>query len=110
MNLTEADNGQPATLYVGGKIVIELPANPTTGYTWEVGEMDTNILKQTGGTEYNSSSSTPLGQGGTQTLRFQAIAPGRTTLKLIYRRPFEINTPPVRTYTIQVIVVPVGPS
>ncbi len=110
-NLTEANNGQPTTLYVGGKVVIELPANPTTGYTWDVGEVDTNILKQVGKTEYNSSSSNPVpGQGGTQTLRFQAIAPGKTTLKLIYHRPFESNTPPIQIYTIPVIVVPLGPS
>ncbi len=110
-SLTQANNGQPTTIYVGGKVVVELPANPTTGYTWDVGEVDTNILKQVGQTEYNSSSSTPMpGQGGTQTLRFQAIAPGKTTLKLIYHRPFEPNTPPIQTYTIQVIVVPVGPS
>jgi inhibitor of cysteine peptidase len=106
-NLTEANNGQPATIHVGGKVVVELQANPTTGYTWDVGEVDTNILKQVGQTEYNSSSTTPMpGQGGTQTLRFQAIAPGTTTLKLIYHRPFETNTPPIQTYTVQVTVVP----
>ncbi len=106
-NLTVANNGQPATIHVGGKVVVTLPANPTTGYTWDVGEVDTNILKQVGQTEYNSSSSTPMpGQGGTQTLRFQAVASGTTTLKLIYHRPFEKNTPPIQTYTVQVTVVP----
>lgn len=106
-SLTEANNGQPTTIHVGGKVVVELPANPTTGYTWDVGEVDTNILKQVGQTEYNSSSTTPMpGQGGTQTLRFQAMAPGTTTLKLIYHRPFEQNTPPIKTYTVQVTVVP----
>ncbi|MCL4527831.1 MAG: protease inhibitor I42 family protein [Chloroflexi bacterium] len=106
-NLTEANDGHPATIHVGGKVVVTLQANPTTGYTWDVGEVDTNILKQVGQTEYNSSSSTPMpGQGGTQTLRFQAVAPGTTTLKLIYHRPFEKNTPPIQTYTVQVTVVP----
>ena len=106
-NLTTANNGQPVTIHVGGKVVIQLPANPSTGFTWEATQLDTNILKQSGQTEFNSASPTPLpGQGGTQTLRFDAIAAGTTNLKLIYHRPFEQNTPPAQTYTIPLTVIP----
>jgi inhibitor of cysteine peptidase len=103
--LTEAGNGRAETVKVGENLVIELLANPSTGFTWEVAEVDTNVLQQVGETEFKSSSLTPLpGAGGTQTLRFQAVAPGRTELKLIYHRPFEKDTPPARTFAIQVTV------
>ncbi len=104
-NLTEANNGQPTTIKVGGRVVVELDANPTTGFTWEVSNLDTSVLKQLGETEYKPASSTPMpGSGGTQVLRFEAVAPGTTTLTLIYHRPFEKDVPPAKTYTIKVTV------
>ncbi len=103
--LTEADDGQAETIKVGGSLVIELKANPSTGFTWEVAEVDTSVLRQVGGIEFKSASSAPLpGEGGTQTLQFQGVAPGRTALKLIYHRPFEKEAPPAGTFTIQVSV------
>lgn len=103
--LTDANNGQPATIKVGGRIVVELEANPTTGFTWEASNLDTTILKQLGETVYKPANSTPLpGSGGTQVLRFEAVAPGTTTLTLIYHRTFEVNVPPAKTYTIKVTV------
>jgi inhibitor of cysteine peptidase len=106
-NFTAANNGQPVSIHVGGKVVVTLDANPSTGFTWDVAEIDGNILKQVGQTDFNSASTTPLpGGGGTQTLRFQAIAPGTTNLKLIYHRPFEQNTPPAQTFSVQVTVAP----
>ncbi len=104
-NLTAANNGQPATIKVSGKIVVELESNPSTGFTWEASNLDTTILKQSGETEYKPASSTPMpGSGGTQVLRFEAVAPGTTTLTLIYHRPFETNVPPIKTFTIKVTV------
>lgn len=105
--LTTANNGQPVTIHVGGSVVIDLPANPSTGFTWEPANLDTSILKQIGQAEFNSSSTTPLpGQGGTQTLRFQAIAPGSTNLKLIYHQPFDQTTVPAQTYIVPLTVAP----
>lgn len=104
-NFTDTNNGQPATIKVGGRIIVELEANPTTGFTWEVSNIDTTILKQLGETEYKPASSAPMpGSGGTQVLRFEAVAPGTTTLTLIYHRIFETNVPPAKTYTIKVTV------
>ncbi len=104
-NLTESNDGQTSTIKVGGKVVVELDANPSTGYTWEVAELDTSILKQVGETEYKSSSPNPMpGSGGTQTLRFEAVGPGTTTVKLVYHRPWETNVAPIKTFTINVTV------
>ena len=104
-NLTDANNGQPATIKVGSRIIVELASNPSTGFTWEASDLDTSVLKQLGEPEYKPASSTPLpGSGGTQVLRFEAVAPGTTTLTLICHRTFETNVPPAKTYTIKVTV------
>lgn len=104
-NFADANNGQPATIKVGGRIVVELESNPTTGFTWEASNLDTTVLKQLGEPEYKPASTTPMpGSGGTQVLRFEAVAPGTTTLTLIYHRTFEPNVPPAKTYTIKVTV------
>jgi len=104
-NLTSANNGQPSTIKIGGRLVVELESNPSTGYTWEASNLDTSVLKQLGQTEYKPASSSPMpGAGGTQILRFEAVAPGTTTLTLIYHRPFETNAVPAKTFTIKVII------
>ena len=104
-SFTDANNGQPAVIKVGGRIIVELESNPSTGFTWEASALDTSVLKQLGPAEYKPAGSTPMpGSGGTQILRFEAAAPGTTTLTLIYHRPFETNVPPAKTYTIKVTV------
>lgn len=105
IQLSAADSGRTVTMKVGDHLVVELDANPSTGYTWEIGEADSSIIKQVGETEYKSASATPMpGQGGTQVLRFQAVGSGSTTLKLIYHRPWETGVAPINTFTVQVTV------
>ncbi len=105
IQLGSSDSGHAITMKTGDQFLVELDANPTTGFTWEVAESDPAILKQIGETEYKSASSTPLaGQGGTQVLRFEAVGSGSTTLKLIYHRPWETGIPPINTFTLQVTV------
>ncbi len=105
IQLSTADSGHTVMMKAGDHFMVELDANPSTGYTWEAGEVDSSILKQIGETEYKSASTTPMpGQGGTQVLRFQAVGAGTTTLKLIYHRPWETGVPPINTFTVQVTV------
>ena len=102
-SLTEADAGRSIKLRVGDKLEVTLPGNPTTGFQWEVGSVDTSVLKPIGKPEYKSSSNA-LGSGGQFTFRFEAVAPGQTTLQLIYHRPFEKDTPPAQTFEVTVTV------
>ncbi len=105
--LTIDNNGQPETIHIGGSVLVQLPANPSAGFTWEASQLDANLLKQVGQTEYQSASSNPApGQGGTQILRFQAIAAGSTTLTLVYHQPFDKSTPPAQTYSIPLSIAP----
>jgi inhibitor of cysteine peptidase len=100
--LADGDDRTQITLQPGQPLAIRLEGNPTTGYTWEVKEVDTSMLRQIGEAEFESESDLP-GSGGIQTLRFEAVATGETTLLLVYHRPFETEDP-LETFSLNVTV------
>lgn len=102
-SLTESDNGKQVTLQPGDTLTVTLESNPTTGYSWQVMELDKAILVQDGDPEYKQSpgSGGLVGAGGTETFRFKAVGSGKTSLELGYMRPWE-SAPPIETFTIQV--------
>jgi len=101
---TIANDGREMQLKKGQTLVVTLEGNPTTGYSWEVAEpLDEKVLRQAGEPEFKQESDA-LGAGGVQILRFEAVNAGKTTLKLIYHRPWEKDVEPLETYSIQVVV------
>ena len=102
-NLTVADNGSQINAKSGDVITLTLASNPTTGYSWQVMEINNIILTQVGDAEYKSDGRNILGAGGMETFRFEAVGAGETMLELGYMRPWE-SVQPLETYSIQVIV------
>lgn len=104
-NLTAADNDKQITLQSGDAVTITLESNPTTGYSWQVMDIDSAVLIQDGEPKFKQSlnSDGMVGMGGTETFRFKAAGKGATTLKLGYERPWE-SAPPVETFAVQAIV------
>jgi inhibitor of cysteine peptidase len=101
--LTEADAGRAIELRVGDELEITLPGKPSAGFEWEVGSGDTSIIKLTGEPGFTPSSNA-FGATGQFTLHFEAIAAGQTALNLVYRRPFEKDTPPTQIFEVNVTV------
>jgi inhibitor of cysteine peptidase len=98
------DNGHEVQLKKSQTLVVTLEANPTTGYSWEVAEpLDEQVLRQLGEPEFKVESDL-MGAGGVQILRFEAVNAGKTTLKLVYHRPWEKGVEPLNTFSIQVVV------
>jgi len=97
------DNGRQIELEKGQILVITLEANPTTGYTWEIAEHEEHVLRQVGEAGFEPESEA-IGAQGIQTLRFEAVNVGKTTLKLVYRRPWEEDVEPLDTFSIKVVV------
>jgi inhibitor of cysteine peptidase len=100
--VTEKDAGRVIRIYAGDQLQIVLEANPSTGYTWEPISIDTKVLKP-GDTDYVPDAR-DFGSGGRMMLRFKAVARGQTSLKLVYHRPFEKDTPPRNMFEIMVHV------
>ena len=99
----EDSDGQSLTLPTNQVLVVTLPANPTTGYQWQVKAVDGGVLKQLGDVSYQPDSDR-TGSGGMSTLIFLAASAGKTELSLIYVRSWEKDTPPAKTFTLKVEV------
>lgn len=94
---------QSVGLEVGDILEIALPANPSTGYIWEIGFYNQSVLKPYGEPEF-SSTSTNLGAEESQKLHFEAIGEGETELVLIYQRSFENEGADQQALQVYVIV------
>ncbi len=103
IKINDTDNGRPVAAKVGQTIVLELNANPTTGYSWQINQIDTTILQQVGEVQYDSDS-TLLGSGGTETIIFEVIGSGATTLMLNYQRPWEEGIAPIDVFILHITV------
>lgn len=106
--LTKSDNGTTTALKVGDTLRVELPSNPSTGYSWQIADNDSSVLAPIGESQFSlSPDATPIpGSGGVQTFHFHAIGEGESTLTLIYVRPWETSVTPTPndTWTVQVNV------
>jgi len=102
MKISAEDNGGQVTFEVGQTLVLTLASNPTTGYEWEIAEIDEAILKETHH-EYKADWPVLIGSGGRDVWYFRAEAEGRTTLTLNYRRSWE-EAEPIQTFGVEVVV------
>jgi inhibitor of cysteine peptidase len=103
VNLDANDNGDQVELKSDQTLVISLEGNPTTGYTWEVAEVDEGVLRQVGEMEFETQDTGDVGVGGVQILRFEAVNSGQTDLELVYHRSWE-DEEPLKTFSVQVTV------
>lgn len=103
VKLDAGENGSQVELNAGQTLIVSLEGNPTTGYTWEAAELDEQVLQQVGETEFKPDSDA-IGAGGVQTLRFETMNSGQTTLKLVYHRPWEEDLEPAEIFSVQVVV------
>lgn len=94
--------GEVASVRVGEKFHVVLDGNPTTGYNWYVQDIDTAIVEQVGESTFTPVLKLP-GAGGMVSTTFRGVAPGHTTVTMVYERSFEANST-LQTYTISVIV------
>jgi inhibitor of cysteine peptidase len=102
----DADDGQQRRLLVGQRLVVALPANPSTGYSWSVAQMDSSAVRQDGEADYEPDPAVPVapGAGGTAVWNFVGVAAGVTPLKLEYTRPWDQGLAPARTFSLTIEV------
>ena len=101
----EADNGCQVVLYNGQVLVVDLESNASTGYRWEVAEVDDAVLEQTGH-EYQAGWFAVLspGAGGKEVWRFLARSSGSTALTLEYKPGYKEGAQPARVFSVRVVV------
>jgi inhibitor of cysteine peptidase len=101
----DEDAGGQVDLQVGQILTVSLESNPTTGYSWQVADLNDAVLQQLGEVEFKQAGEEGLvGAGGIETFRFESVCAGETSLELKYVRPWEEGVPPEKIFTIQVVI------
>lgn len=83
--LSEFNNNGTTPAELGDTIILTLPANPSTGYSWSIAQNDPAILQPAG---QSTTRGVRPGQGGFQVFTFQVVGNGGESLRLLYQRPF----------------------
>ncbi len=97
VNLTKDDDGRTVKVDVGQDVVISLPQNGSTGYSWMI---KTNDLGDPQRNDVGGDPSQP-GSGGDVTFTFStAGAGGLHTIELILQRPWAETTPPADHFSV----------
>lgn len=100
MVITGNRNGQTVNVRVGDEVVIQLPAQMGTGYSWQLRARDAKIAVPQGEPELKSTPGQAPGAAEQQLFRFKIQAPGSTTVQLQYVHPWEKNQPPQKTFQV----------
>jgi len=105
VQLTGADSGSSVNLARNGTLIVALPSNPSTGYSWTVAGELPSTLRQEGEPRYVPAGSTEpvVGAGGTEVFTFTAVEAGNAKLELAYERPFDLAAQG-RTFSVEVAV------
>ena len=99
MTFRKEDHGKTVEIVVGDEFFISLEANPTTGFTWALTKMDTNLIEQVGDVSFNARSDL-LGAPGIQTFTFTCLQTGTRLLEMIYHQPWDTKTAPADTFSL----------
>nr|WP_063709938.1 protease inhibitor I42 family protein [Nocardia transvalensis] len=108
VSVTGDFDGKAVSLAPGQTLEVSLAANPSTGYQWDLIDLDQTVLDQAGDPDYRpaADAGNAAGIGGTSRWRFTAKTPGATALHLGYARPWEAGTEPAQHFTLTVTVAP----
>ena len=87
--LTQSESGSTVTLQEGETLTLDLDANPTTGFQWQVISDPNARVLEVKGSKYLASEGDQVGGGGIETWTFKAVSAGKTTVVMSYSRPFD---------------------
>lgn len=101
---TDRDNNETVHLNVGDKLVVRLASNPSTNYSWKVGQINQQLLRLIGEPKFEASKSGLMGAPGTEVFEFEARAPGGEALALLYQNPTLRGVQAANTFRLRVII------
>lgn len=88
VELTPSDQVQRIELEVGQQLELELEANATTGYQWEISEEPAAAVVVPLGSDYEGGGGNGApGTGGAEVWTFEAAGPGTTEMQMRYHFP-----------------------
>ena len=100
--LTDEDNGKEIDLPAGDTLMLRLKSNPSTGYSWAIKGDPSPLRLVKSSTKKNAQTGHAVGAPVTQEFRLTAVSAGMASLTLEYRRPWEYNVAPAKTFKVKV--------
>ena len=100
----QAQSGSSIELRVGQELQVKLRYTAGTGYVWEASDNDGTVLQQIGTPRNIPDEPGVIGGTGTQVDTFKAAGTGTVELKMVYRRPWETDVAPAKTFQVSVSV------
>jgi predicted secreted protein len=105
-------NGSSLDLTEDEVLVVSLDSNPSTGYEWQLTDMDPAVLQKAAEVQFEPAVPGPLqlqangrpvlGAPEKTVWRFRATGAAQTRLHLVYRRPWSSGAPPAQEFSLQV--------
>jgi inhibitor of cysteine peptidase len=102
VTITDEDNGKDIDLPAGDTLVLRLKSNPSTGYNWAIKGDPLPLRLVKSSTKKNAQTGHAVGAPVTQEFRLTAVSAGMASLTLEYRRPWEYNVTPAKTFNVKV--------
>ena len=106
MKITSESNGKTIEVAVGSRFDLTLPENITIGYSWAVKGELSKLVQLVGEPEHKENKGAPgskrLGSGGMVTFHFKAVGKGKAEITFVYRRPWEKDRPPAKSFKLKV--------
>jgi predicted secreted protein len=87
LTLRTADNGRTFSVAARSAIVLVLPSNATTGYSWRLPARPSGSVLRLVSHRYVAPKSKLPGAGGKEVWRFLAVGKGTARLRLAYVGP-----------------------
>ena len=100
--VSEKDNGGSVTIKAGERLTVTLGAIPSTGFNW-------NLISGFPGIEpvkTRAQLGIRPGQGVFESWTWTPRSTGQYPIRFEYKRPWETGVPPVKTFSIDVTVLP----
>jgi len=102
VRVTEAEAGTLVNMPLGTTLEVLLECNASTGYSWQVTQMDEKILKR--GEDTTRADSALEGAPAICVFRFHSIEKGTSVVKLGYKRWWDQNAKVEKTFEVAVNV------
>jgi predicted secreted protein len=103
-NLGKSDNGKEVSFSFGTRLVIQLPCNVSTGYTWQVVQCDTSVIQETGEFAFVPDDTMRRGGPGTCSFPFKTVRKGQSEIRILYAPWWEITPVPIDSFRVSVVV------
>jgi inhibitor of cysteine peptidase len=108
INLNITANGKTVPAGVGDVVIVELDANPATGFAWapDPATKSPVLVLQSKAFETlsqrNPEVQPVIGQDGVTTFTYQVAGTGKAAVSLVYRRPGEEDAKPAKAFRVEI--------